>query len=292
MLVNPKAIESDISNLRMLAVDQTLRALLAIDLVNGQHTVLSDENTPDATNLFTDPGKLVINNSGSTAWVIDRAYDDIIQVDLATGARSLLVDTVGTGTPQPVSGATDLVLDEVNGRLLLVIGEDATAQVLSLDLASGARTVLSDADTPDANNPFGTPKSLALDTVNNRLLVAQRNHANPAFSGDALLTIDPTTGQRELIIDDAVLTNNPVDADFDIDNGRVIFLTTLHPTYRAIILTFDLASNELTTLFSRHSPDSVQITRDPLNNRLLVLYDGTNSIGAIDMATGDASLAY
>ena len=292
MLVNPKAIESDISNLRLLAVDQTLRALLAIDLVNGQQTVLSDENTPDATNLFTDPGKLVINNSGSTAWVIDRAYDDIIQVDLATGARSLLVDTVGTGTPQPVSGATDLVLDEVNGRLLLVIGEDATAQVLSLDLASGARTVLSDADTPDANNPFGTPKSLALDTVNNRLLVAQRNHANPAFSGDALLTIDPTTGQRELIIDDAVLTNNPVDADFDIDNGRVIFLTTLHPTYRAIILTFDLASNELTTLFSRHSPDSIQITRDPLNNRLLVLYDGTNSIGAIDMATGDASLAY
>ena len=292
VLVNPKAIESDINNLRLLAVDQSLRALLAISLVNGQHSVLSDENTPDATNLFTDPAKLVINNSGSTAWVIDRAYDDIVQVNLATGERKLLIDTVTSGTPQSVSTATDLVLDEVNGQILLVMGEDATAQVLSLDLVSGERTVLSDANIPDTDNPFGAPKSLALDTVNNRLLVPQRNHANPVFSGNALLAIDPTTGRRALIIDDTVLTNNPVDADFDIDNGRVLILSTLGSQYRAIILTFDLASNELTTLFSYHSPDSIQITRDTLNNRLLVLYNNTSSVGAIDMVTGEASIAY
>lgn len=292
VLAEPKAIESDISNQRLLVVDQTLHALLAIDLVTGHHSVLSDENTPDATTPFTEPRKLVVNFSGTTAWVIDDAYDDIIQVDLATGARSLLVDTVGTAAMQPVSGATDFVLDEVNGRLVLLMGEDETALVLSLDLASGARIVLSDADTPDTNNPFGTPKSLALDTINNRLLVAQRNHANPVFSGDALLAIDPTTGLRVLIVDDTVLTNNPVDADFDIDNGRVLILTTLGIDYRAIILTFDLASDELTTLFSNHSSHSIQITRDPLNNRLLVLYDNSNSIGAIDLATGEASIAY
>lgn len=296
VLVNPKAIESDISNLRLLAVDQTLRALLAIDLVNGQHTVLSDENTPDATNLFTDPGKLVINNSGSTAWVIDRAYDDIIQVDLATGARTLLIDTVGTGTPQPLSGATDLVLDEVNGRLLLVMGEDATAQVLSLDLASGARTVLSDADTPDASNPFGTPKSLALDMINNRLLVLQRNFAKPVDSGNAILAIDPTTGQRTVLIDDTTLTNDPLDADIDVDNGRVLIMSSFVSLSVFRILTFDLALNELTTLFARPDPiaflNPIQITRDPLNNRLLVLYDGRNIVGAIDFATGKVSIAY
>jgi hypothetical protein len=292
VLAEPKAIESDISNQRLLVVDQTLHALLAIDLVTGHHSVLSDENTPDATTPFTEPRKLVVNFSGTTAWVIDDAYDDIIQVDLATGARSLLVNTVGTVAMQSVSGATDFVLDEVNGQLVLLMGEDETAQVLSLDLTSGARIVLSDADTPDTNNPFGTPKSLALDTINNRLLVAQRNHANPVFSGNALLAIDPTTGLRVLIVDDTVLTNNPVDADFDIDNGRVLILTTLGIDYRAIILTFDLASDELTTLFSNHSSHSIQITRDPLNNRLLVLYDNSNSIGAIDLATGDASIAY
>ena len=95
-----------------------------------------------------------------------------------------------------------------------------------------------------------------------------------------------------MIIDDSILTNNPVDADVDIDNHRVLILTTLGIDYRAIILTFDLASNELTTLFSYHSPRSVQIARDPLNNRLLVIYDNTNSIGAIDLATGEASIAY
>jgi len=292
VLMEPKAIESDIVNLRLLAVDRALHALLAIDLVTGQHSVLSDDNTPDATTPFTEPRKLVINFSGTSAWVLDDAYDDIIQVDLATGARSPLIDTFGAGIPQSVSGATDIVLDEVNGRLLLVIGADATAEVLSIDLASGARSVLSDANTPDTNNPFGTPKSLALDPVNNRLLVAQRNHANPNFSGDAVMAVDPTTGQRELVIGDTVLTNNPVDSDLDIDNGRVLILTTLSRDYRAIILAFDLASSEMTTLFTHHNEYPVQITRDPLNNRLLLLYDDQNSIGAIDIATGESSFAY
>ena len=142
---------------------------MSINLVTGQHSVLSDENTSDATTLFTNPKKLVVNSAGNTARVLDGGYDDIIQVDLATGARSLVVDTIGAGSPQPIGGATDLVLDELNGRLLLVMGSDAETLVLSLDLFSGERIVLSDASTPDASVPFGNPESLALDTINNRL---------------------------------------------------------------------------------------------------------------------------
>ena len=36
---------------------------------------------------------------GFSGWVLDRAYDDVVQVDLATGVRTLVVDTVGGGLP-------------------------------------------------------------------------------------------------------------------------------------------------------------------------------------------------
>jgi hypothetical protein len=292
VLEDPSAMESDISNSRLLVVDKSLRALLAIDLISGQHTVLSDANIPDGVVLFTDPAKLVISSSGSTGWVLDRAYDDVVQVDLATGVRTLVVDTVGGGLPVSLSNATDLVFDEANGRLLLVMGEEATAQVVSLDLASGERTVLSDADTPNSETPFQSPKSLALDTIGNRLLVVQRNFAPQDLSGNAIVAVDPTTGHREIIIDHSILTNDPTDADVDIDNDRVLILQISRYYNRGEILTFNLASNELTTLYSTYTSSSVQLARDPLNNRLLLLYDGSNSIRAIDLATGEISIAY
>jgi len=292
VLENPTAIESDIPNSRLLAVDKSLRALLAIDLISGQHTVLSDENTPDSAALFTDPAKLVISSSGSTGWVLDRAYDDIVRVNLTTGVRTLVVDTVGGGLPMSLSTATDLVLDEPNGRLLLVMGEDATAQVVSLNLTSGERIVLSDADTPNGETPFQRPISLALDAIGNRLLVIQRNFAGQDYSGNAILAVDPTTGHRETIVDDSILTDDPTDADVDIDNDQVLILKIRKYYGRGEILTFNLASNELTTLYSTYTSSSVQLARDPLNSRLLLLHDDKNSIGAIDLTTGEVSIAY
>lgn len=288
VLENPEAMESDIANLRLLVVDQSLRALIAIDLASGQTTVLSDENTPDTANLFISPVKLVVNSSGSTAWLLDGGYEDIIQVDLATGLRTRLIDTANAGSPIPLSDAIDLVLDEINGRLLLANDEEETTQIVSLDLSSGARTVMSGANIPNRDTPFGVPKSLALDTISYRLLVLQRNTYDPARTGNAMLAVDPTTGQREVILDDSIVINFPIDTDVDVDGGRLLILSK---SSRAEILAFDLATHELVTLFQTDSY-SKQIARDPLQNRLLVLRSNTSSIYAIDMTTGEASIAY
>ena len=288
VLENPEAIESDIANLRLLVVDQSLRALIAIDLASGQSAVLSDGNTPDTANLFISPVKLVVNSSGTTAWLLDRGYEDIIQVDLATGSRTRLIDTASAGSPIPLTDAIDLVLDEITGRLLLVKGDEETTQIVSLDLSSGARTVLSDANIPNSDTQFGVPKSLALDTISNRLLVLQRNTVDPARTGNAMLAVDPTTGQRELILDDSILINFPIDADLDVDGGRLLILSKFGD---AEILAFDLVTHELAPLYPTDS-FSTQIARDPLQNRLLVLHSNTSSIYAIDMTTGEASIAY
>jgi hypothetical protein len=286
VLEQPSAIESDTANLRLLVVDDSHRALIAIDLVSGQTTVLSDENTPNAENIFVTPAKLVVNSSGSTAWLLDRGYDDIVQIDLATGVRTLLIDSVASASPMSLADATDLVLDESNSRLLLVKGEEETTQVISLSLSSGERVVLSDAATPDSAVPFGVPMSLALDTIGNRLLVMQRNLADPARSGNALLAIDSTSGQRELVIDDSILIDRPVDADIDINRGLVLILSEY---YGNEIWAFDLASNELTKLFVSIYPSTDQIARDPLENRLFML---DRPIRAIHLETGEVSVAF
>jgi len=288
VLENPEAIESDIANLRLLVADRSLRALIAIDFATGLTDVLSDENTPDATILFSDPAKLVVNSTGTTAWLLDRDYSDIVQVDLTTGLRTLLTDTVETTSPISLSQATDLVLDEVNSRILLVMGEEETTQIVSLDLTSGARTILSDANIPNSDTGFGLPRSLALDTISNRLFVLQRNTTDPARRGNAMLAVDPTTGLRELILDDSIFINFPIDTGVDMDRGRLLILSKFG---RAEILAFDLASLVLTTLF-RIDDYSIQLARDPLQNRLLVLRSNSTSIYAIDMTTGEASIAY
>jgi len=287
VLEQPRAIESDLANLRLLVADKSHRALIAIDFATGLTDVLSDENTPDATNLFSDPAKLVVNSTGTTAWLLDRDYSDIVQVDLTTGLRTLLTDTVETTSPISLSQATDLVLDEVNSRILLVMGEDESTQVISLSLTSGQRTVLSNANTPNTDVPFGFPMSLALDTIGNHLLVIQRNTVDPSRTGNALIAVDPTTGQREIIIDDSILTGFPVDADVDIDHNRVLVLSNWT---RDELLAFDFASDELTELFSLFPVSVDQIARDSLNNRMLLLQRFL--IYAIDLETGEVSEAF
>ena len=103
-----------------------------------------------------------------------------------------------------------------------------------------------------------------------------------------MLAVDPTTGQRELILDDSILINFPIDADLDVDGGRLLILSKFGD---AEILAFDLVTHELAPLYPTDS-FSTQIARDPLQNRLLVLHSNTSSIYAIDMTTGEASIAY
>ena len=233
------------------------------------------------------PAKLVVNSTGTTAWLLDRDYSDIVQVDLTTGLRTLLTDTVETTSPISLSQATDLVLDEVNSRILLVMDEDESTQVISLSLTSGQRTVLSNANNPNTDVPFGFPMSLALDTIGNRLLVIQSNTANPSRTGNALIAVDPTTGQREIIIDDSIWTGLPVDADVDIDRNRVLVLSN---STRDELLALDLASDELTELFSLFPVSIDQIARDSLNNRMLLL--DRYLIYAIYLETGEVSEAF
>ena len=103
-----------------------------------------------------------------------------------------------------------------------------------------------------------------------------------------MLGIDPTTGQRESIIDDLTLINDPVDAQVDINRGRELILSTFGDTD---LWAFDTSSDELAkSLFG--IPPQDKIAPDPLNNRLFLLSRSSSSIRAIDLETGEVSIVY
>ena len=74
----------------------------------------------------------------------------------------------------------------------------------------------------------------------------QRNYAAPGLRGDGILAIDPTTGQCTVLIEQTTLTDDPLDADIDVDNGRVLILST---GVSRLILMYDLGLNDLTRFF-------------------------------------------
>ncbi len=287
ILAEPKAIETDTSNLRLLVADRGLGAVVAINFLDGAHSILSEPQMPDVNVPITEPWKLAVNAAGTVAWIIDRAYDDLVRVDLGTGQRSLVTDTVGMGLDERIGDAKDLVIDEISARALLLFGEFDDARIIAVDLLTGAQAVLSDATTPNADNAFAQPISMALDPISNRLLVAQ--HSDAFLDVLAIIAVDPTTGQRSVVIDATQGVGDPRDVELDSVNGRILIVNRFGE-----VLSLDLMTDELTILWAAtpRLGDPIQLEIDPYNQRALTLHTNNKDLGAIDLITGVPSVAY
>jgi hypothetical protein len=290
VLVDPKAIETDVSNLRLLVADQALGALVAVDLIDGSSSIISDLQTPDERVPLTNPHRLAVNGAGTIAWIVDSAYDDLIRIDLVTGQRSLIEDTVGTEPAESVGDAIDIAIDETSGRAVLLFRRYSDSRVVALDLLSGERTVLSDAITPDSENMLSRPRCLVMDSMNDRLLVIQ-DTSDPIYDNPSIIAVDPTTGQRSVVVAEGG-TGNPMDAEMDLSNQRILILRS----DRHIVMALDLRNDELDTLWEEMSfywtSLPLQIAIDPYNDRALLLHSFKNMLGAIDFATGDPLIAF
>ena len=185
----PTGIAVDSANGRALVLDAGLRAVVAVNLLSGARTVLSNNSTPDNVNPLTGPIGIAIDSANGRALLVDlgpvaTAADvrpAIVAVNLASGARTIVsnddrptdrlppVPPATTGLPiNPFNNPVGIVLD---GSRALVTDAGLRA-VLAVDLATGARTVLSSGTVPDAVSTWGNPLAIALDTANNRALVA------------------------------------------------------------------------------------------------------------------------
>jgi hypothetical protein len=154
-------------------------------------------------------------------------------------------------------------------------------RIVSVDLADGSRSILSDESTPNADNPLGylfDGMSIIFDDVGFRLLVMQRGE---------LLSVDPLTGSRTIFSQTGI--DGAIDATKDNLNNRVLIEDRVNTTLYGA----DLNSGNVQRLWSIHHEGNPQrIAFDSSSNRTFILYKSSNEIYAIDMLNGDISIVY
>ena len=150
------SIVVDGANLRALVTDAQFSqsdpgAVLAVDLMTGARTILSDEASPGP--FISIPLGIAVDTG--RALVTDAKRDALVAVALTDGAVSDISDTSTPDEVNTLGFPGDIALDGANGRALLL--DWGPQSVIAMDLATGARTILSDSEAGmnggDAN-PF------------------------------------------------------------------------------------------------------------------------------------------
>ena len=131
---------------------------------------MSNGSVPDAENMFRNLEDIVVDSANNQALVATSGSSAVYGVNLTTGERSILSNNSIPNADIPFSYLVRAIaLDSVSNRVLVV--DESLRAVVSVDLTSGERSILSDSSTPNANNTLFKPTSITLDRANNRALV-------------------------------------------------------------------------------------------------------------------------
>jgi len=285
----PASIALDAANNRALVVDYGLSAVVAVNLNTGARTILSDAKTPNTVNPFKMPQGIALDVANGRALVVNSpSRSSVMAVDLKTGARTILSDSRTPDAVNRIHYPRSITLDAVNGRALVMdYGMFGRSAVMTVNLKTGARTILSGKKIPNRTNRFRTPKSSALDVANDRALVVD--------SGlNAVVAVDLKTGVRTILSDAttpnaanlfSALESIALDAANDralvVDSGLDAVVAVDLKTGARTILS-DAGTPNAANLFG--APKSIAL--DIASNRALVLDRGLNAVMAVDLKTG------
>ncbi len=280
----PSFIALDSNHDRALVSDGGNNAIISLDLLTGNRTVLSDNTTPDANYPFSSPAGIAIDIDNNRALVADMLLSAVISVDLTTGARNILSDNTTPNANNPFSFPDNIAIDGANNRAL-VVGEGS---VIAVDLDTGARSILSDNTTPDAVNPFSFPNGIVVDDANDRALVTDDGVK-------AVIAVDLNTGSRT-ILSDATTPNvlNPLTfpRGITLDGANNRALVT-NDDVQESVLAVDLTTGARTVISDIGIPNANTpffepkgIAVDSADNRALFTDTWRNVVIAMDLTTG------
>ena len=244
-LERPRYMALDASNERLLVIDSGRDTLFAVDIDDGDRTILSrgGDDAMGTGDAFDDPWGLVLDSSNNRAFVTDRELDAVVSVSLATatlGNRTLFSradstpddgDDTAVGSGDAFDTPYAVVLDSANNRLLVAdAGLDAIVAVSLATATQGNRTIFSGGSSPvGSGDAFDTPRDLVLDSANNRLLVVDAGL-------DAIVEVALDTGNRSIFsrggespTGNGVAFSTPVGLALDSANERLL-VTDQYPT--------------------------------------------------------------
>ena len=191
---------------------------LARRLVAQQVGVGDRINTPAALALEQTSG------TPTSLVYVQQGLGSFYRLDLATGNRTMI-----SGAGPSLQGAVDMVLDRrpaANGRAALVLIGGTTPALVSVDLVTGNRTLITNIVTNALNN---SPQRMVLDVANNRMLfgndelqvtdvdqlfalnlsnnvitaISDASKTGPIFARPGFMVLEPATNPTRVIIDDA-----------------------------------------------------------------------------------------
>ena len=227
------AIDMVAGNRTLYVIDAEFGGLVAVDTETDEWSIVSYEESSHFP--FVKPRRLLVDEVAHRAWVIDREYDEPIEIDLMTGDRRLLV-----GAGESLTDARDLALDEVRNNLL-VLAQDLgpttsttirSGRIVTVDLATGDRQRLSDNTMPPGDPEFFATYSIHFEKAGDRLVLVERGN---------IVEIDPVSGARQQLWGGDLY--DPVSSDLDATGNRLIIAKSGLGSYIQIDLSTAVSSD-------------------------------------------------
>lgn len=241
--------------------------------------------------LWGDPTKMDFDPVTGRLYVLDSMLDSIVQVDLASGHRTLLAGPPSDGYFGMSKRAQDVAFDPAFNRALIVdSGWAAQRIIVGVDLITGQRTLLS-------GNGVGSGPSLP--SMYNVSVAADGLTAYVA-AYDTLLEVDLNTGDRTILSDPSTGSGPTFSygaaAHLDEGGNRMLIADRLLDQLFAV----DLTSGDRTLL-----SDETVGTADPITYPVDVGYDpiadraylaeygygsGDPGLMGVDLVTGEQTM--
>ena len=265
--------------------DSSVDAIIAVDLSNGNRSILSDAATGSGDE-FSSPLDMVVDAANNRLLSADQTRG-MFAIDLSTGDRTVITkptDFYGANLSRIQSVAYDPASDTA------YVPDSTQDVIFEVDVATGDRTVLSSSDVGagSVETEIYSMTGIAYDEANNRVLL-------PNWSFDLVIQADLGSGDRAVVSSATVGTGPgfsfPRNVDIDAAGNRLI----LADSTLIAIFAMDLDSGDRSILSDNAAvgtgPAFVQpldVAVDAVNDRVIVL-DGTG-LFAVDLNTGDRTV--
>jgi hypothetical protein len=267
---------------------------------------LTDGQTLKVYGTASDNGAIAsVRVNGMAAQTSDGYSNWETSIPLTAGWNTLTVETRDASSNVNARAAEITVLSErylvdavdiaiESGRDRALILDRELRAVLTMDLFTGALSVLSDNVLQNTLPLIASPRSLTLDESADRALV---------MNGNALVTVDLANGARSVLSDNVTPTpEHPFSLAYGVAADSVNNRALVTDPALGAVLSVDLSTGARSVLSDNTTPDSVHpiepydIVVDPANNRALVInkerFSDGGWITAVDLTTGERNVFF
>ena len=288
-LGNSGSINVDRLNGRALVLDSSKDSVFGIDLVDGERTILA-ENTQ--TNEFLKyPISIVTDPTIQTSYILNDYDYSVISVDLSLGELDSTMTPNIPDTQNVFIRPISMVNSDSTNQLF--VADDTLEAIVSINKKTGARTVLSDISTPNADNPLSYNMiQIVLDQSNQRLLT---------LSDNSLISVDIMSGKRTIVSDNTSPTvdlpfNDAVSIALDSSQNRALILDDKSSNEKIFAVDLNSGGRSVVADLSAlvNSMGGVELDRivfDSINKQILItLNDLSFTAGyiiSVDLVSGD-----